>query len=183
MMHQKSWSESALAPWNWFSHEEPKQDTPARTHPISQFHRDIDRMFDGTLRALNVPSPFEQGAGEHSIVNSSAMLRPSLDIQEKNNHYELSIELAGVNKEDVKLALDGRILTVSGQKKHESESKEEGKFHRIERSYGSFSRTLTLPDDADLKGIEAQFKDGVLRIQVKRVKSKDNPSTQIPIKD
>ncbi|MCC5879621.1 MAG: Hsp20/alpha crystallin family protein [Idiomarina sp.] len=183
-MKQKSWSESTLAPWNWFSNENKEQEVSTQTHPISQFHRDIDRMFEGTLRALNVPGLFDPGAVEKSLVDGSAILRPSLDIKEKNSHYEVTVELAGVSKDDVKVSVDGNVLTVSGHKKHESESTDDdGKYHRIERSYGSFSRTLTLPDDADLSGIDAQFKEGVLRIEVKRTTDKRTSAKQIPIKN
>lgn len=182
-MTQKSWSESKLAPWNWNKHEEqkPALSETSDSNPIARFHRDIDRLFADTFRALNVPDLLDDGAKSESLWNGSALLRPNLDIKEHANQYELSVELPGVGKDDLKLSLEDNLLTISGEKKHESKSDKEGKFHRIERSYGSFSRTLTLPDDIDSKGISASFKDGVLKIEIKRVEGKENPNSEIPI--
>ncbi|RUO28129.1 hypothetical protein CWE12_12985 [Aliidiomarina sedimenti] len=182
-MSQKSWSESKLAPWNWNKHEEQKQAVSdgSETHPIARFHRDIDRLFADTFRSLNVPDLFDRGAKHESLWNGSALLRPNLDIQEHADHYELSVELPGVSKNDLKLNLEGNLLSISGEKKHESKSGEEGKYHRIERSYGSFARTLTLPDDIDSKSIKASFNDGVLKIEIKRVKGKESAASEIPI--
>ncbi|RUO24424.1 heat-shock protein Hsp20 [Aliidiomarina minuta] len=182
-MSNKSWSESKLAPWNWNKHEEQ---TPALTedkdsHPIARFHRDIDRLFADTFRALNVPDLLDHGAKNESIWGGSAILRPSLDIKEHTDSYELSVELPGVNKDDLKLNLEGNLLTISGEKKNESKSDEKGKYHRVERSYGSFSRTLTLPEDIDSKDIKAAFNEGILNIEIKRVKGKESPNSEIPI--
>lgn len=181
-MNQKSWSESKLAPWNWFKDEGEQQvnHQVSESHPIARFHRDIDRLFEDTFRALNVPNLFDAGASP--MWQAGQLLRPNLDIEEHADHYSLSVELPGVGKDDLLLNLEGQVLTIRGEKKHESKSSEEGQFHRVERSYGSFSRSLTLPDDIDAKSIEASFKDGVLHISIKRSKKHEVKGTIIPIK-
>lgn len=182
-MSQKSWSESKLAPWNWNKHEEQKPvvSRADEGNPIARFHRDIDRLFADTFNTLNVPDLFDGGAKNDPFLNGSVFLRPILDIEEYPEHYELAAELPGVSKNDLKLNLEGNLLTISGEKKHESKQDKEGKFHRIERSYGSFSRTLTLPEDIDSKSINASFKDGILKIEIKRVKGKNSASSEIQI--
>lgn len=146
-MNPKSWSESKLAPWNWFK-DEQQSVAPVEISNrslLARFHQDIDRLFEDTLRTLNMPSLFDTGASKSEMWDSHALLRPSLDIEEKADSYHLSVELPGVSKEDLKLNLSGQVLTISGEKKQHSEEQEKGKYHRIERRYGSFSRTLTLP--------------------------------------
>ncbi|KAK4529775.1 hypothetical protein CCYA_CCYA02G0632 [Cyanidiococcus yangmingshanensis] len=116
-----------------------------------------------------------------ALAQRSSTYVPALDITETPESFVVSCELAGVPKENVKISLDGDVLTVQGEKKWEHEEKD-AKTHRMERSYGSFSRSVRLPDDVmDPQQIKAQFKDGVLRITVpKKVRQQTN-ATEIPI--
>ena len=98
---------------------------------------------------------------------TSLSLKPSLDIKDTDDKYIVSIEVPGVTKDDIDLRLEGNILTVHGEKKQEKKQDKEN-YHRIERHYGSFERVLTLPHDADVNNIDANFKDGVLTIHIKR---------------
>ena len=88
---------------------------------------------------------------------------PSADISETDTSYLIKAEIPGVNKEDVKVTIQDGMLTVQGERKMEKEEKGK-KFHRIERSYGSFMRSFRVPDDADESTVKAEFKDGVLNI-------------------
>ena len=90
---------------------------------------------------------------------------PVVDISETNEEYIIKAELPEVKKEDVKVTVDNGVLTLQGERKHEKEEKGK-KFHRIERFYGSFMRTFSLPDDADENKIHADFKDGILLLRV-----------------
>jgi HSP20 family protein len=90
---------------------------------------------------------------------------PSVDITEDENEYLVKTDLPEVKKDDVKVVVENGILSVSGERKSEKEEKKK-KFHRIERSYGSFERTFALPDDADASKIVADFKDGVLKVHL-----------------
>ena len=87
---------------------------------------------------------------------------PQVDISEDEKEYLVKADLPEMKKEDVKVTIEDNVLSISGERKAEKEEKNK-KFHRVERSYGTFLRTFTLPEDADAKKIAADFKDGVSR--------------------
>ena len=88
---------------------------------------------------------------------------PSADISETDTAYLIKAEIPGVKKEDVKVTIQDGMLTIQGERKMEKEEKDK-KFHRIERSYGSFMRSFRVPDDADESAVKAEFKDGMLNV-------------------
>ncbi len=88
---------------------------------------------------------------------------PSVDISETDTAYLVKAEIPGVKKEDVKVTIQDGMLTIRGERKQEKEEKGK-KFHRIERSYGSFVRSFRVPDDADENSVKAEFKDGMLNV-------------------
>ena len=88
---------------------------------------------------------------------------PSVDISETDSAYLIKGEIPGVKKEDVKVTIQDGMLTIQGERKQEKEEKGK-KFHRIERSYGSFVRSFRVPDDADENSVKAEFKDGMLNV-------------------
>lgn len=90
---------------------------------------------------------------------------PSVDISETDEEFQIKAELPGVKKEDVKVTLENGILTLQGERKQEREDKDL-KFHRIERSYGQFVRSFTLPDLVDDAKVKAEYKDGVLNLRL-----------------
>jgi len=90
---------------------------------------------------------------------------PPMDISEDEKEYLVKADLPEMKKEDVKVIIENGVLSVSGERKSEKEEKKK-KFHRIERSYGTFLRTFTLPEDADSAKIAAEFKDGVLKVHL-----------------
>jgi len=90
---------------------------------------------------------------------------PLVDISEDHNEYVIKAELPEVKKGDLKITLDDGILTITGDRKFEKE--ENGrKYHRVERAYGSFVRTFSLPDNASPGKVKAAFKDGVLTVRL-----------------
>jgi HSP20 family protein len=97
---------------------------------------------------------------------------PDVDITEDDKEYLVKADLPEMKKEDVKITVENGILSISGERKSEKEEKSK-KFHRIERSYGSFERTFTMPEDADAAKLTAEFKDGVLRLHMPK-----NPAAQ-----
>jgi len=90
---------------------------------------------------------------------------PSVDISETEGEYQIKAEIPDVKKEDVKVTLEDGVLTIQGERKHEKEEKGK-KYHRIERSYGSFVRTFSLPDVIDDDKVKAEFKDGILNLHL-----------------
>lgn len=100
---------------------------------------------------------------------------PLVDITEDDHEYLFKADLPEMKKEDVKVTVENGVLSISGERKVEKEEKEK-KYHRIERSYGFFERTFTVPEDADAAKIVADFKDGVLKIHLpKLVTAKAKP--------
>ena len=95
----------------------------------------------------------------------SAAWSPVVDIEESGEAYTIRAELPGLSKEKVKVTVENGVLTLSGER--DLERRVETKtFHRVERSHGSFSRSFTLPEDVDSTCVVANFKDGLLEIQV-----------------
>lgn len=125
--------------------------------PFGLFSREVDRLFDDvgrgwTLAPLRV---FEQRA--------KAEIVPRLDMSENEQEIKVTAELPGMDEKDVTVTLEGDVLTLKGEKK--AETVEKGKnFHRLERTYGSFQRVVTLPAEVDATKVTAGFKKGVLTV-------------------
>jgi HSP20 family protein len=90
---------------------------------------------------------------------------PLVDITEDDHEYLFKADLPEMKKEDVKVTVENGILSISGDRKVEKEEKKK-RYHRIERAYGSFERTFTVPEDADTAKIAAEFKDGVMKVHL-----------------
>lgn len=91
--------------------------------------------------------------------------KPPVDIVEQDNAFLATVDLPGIKKEDIEISLDEGVLSISGERKLEHQVGEEGTAYRlIERSYGAFSRSFTLPQGVDLGKVEANFADGVLKL-------------------
>lgn len=104
---------------------------------------------------------------------------PLVDIIEDDKEYLLKVELPEVSKDDVKVTVEGNTLTISGERKAEKEEKNR-KYHRVERFYGRFVRSFTIPEDADPDNVRAEFKDGVLKVHLP--KSEKARPKQIEVK-
>jgi HSP20 family protein len=106
---------------------------------------------------------------------------PIIDIEEDNENYIVRAEIPGMKKEEIKVTVRDNLLTVSGERKHEKEVKEKT-YHRIERSYGKFKRTITLPSAVDADKIKASYKDGVLNITLPKPESVKPKQIEVEIK-
>lgn len=124
---------------------------------------------------LNRYRPQESKAITQAMIKAD--WHPVVDVSEGDDAFHVHAELAGVKKEDIEINVNENVLTLTGQResKHEQSSK---KAHRIERVYGSFARSFSLPDSADAEKIAASFNDGVLEITIPKAKH-EKPS---PIK-
>ncbi|WP_025270375.1 Hsp20/alpha crystallin family protein [Hippea sp. KM1] len=108
----------------------------------------------------------------------SAEWMPAVDIYETKDSINIEVEAPGMKEEDIKINLENNTLTIYGERKFEK--KEEGKnYYRMERSYGSFSRSFLLPDNVDVDAIKAKYKDGVLTITLP--KKPESKPKEIPI--
>lgn len=123
------------------------------------------REFEDMFRQY---SPFFSRAVRR-VEGDDAQWRPVADITETDAEYVIKAELPEVKKEDVKVTFEQGVLTVSGERRQEKKQKEENEI-RVESFYGSFSRSFSLPDNVNAKGIQAESKDGVLRIRIPKTK-------------
>lgn len=105
---------------------------------------------------------------------------PSLDVAEDALQFSVEVEVPGVKKEDIHIFFDNGVLTIEGERKNESETKERN-YHRIERSFGKFVRHLKLGQSIDANAIKASFKDGVLTVTVPKVERAKPKSIDITI--
>lgn len=103
------------------------------------------------------------GWGEEGLATGA--WSPAVDIYESPESIEINFELPGMDKKDIQVNLENNMLTVSGERKLEHEDKRDG-YHRIERSYGSFTRSFTLPNNIDLNKISAEYQNGLLRLML-----------------
>jgi HSP20 family protein len=90
---------------------------------------------------------------------------PAMDLVETEDHFVLRADLPGLSEEDVAIEIEERVLTVSGERKAEHETTKEG-YHRVERAFGKFSRSLTLPEGVDADAVTAEFHNGVLEVRI-----------------
>ena len=132
--------------------------TIVRWEPLREFgalQNEMNRLFNSVFDA---PAPGNGG---------STMRRwmPAMDLVETDDHFVLRADLPGMTQDDVQIELEDSTLTVSGERKSEHEDKQEG-YYRVERAFGSFSRSLTLPKGIDADAVTASFENGVLEIRV-----------------
>lgn len=106
---------------------------------------------------------------------------PTADISETPSEYLIKAELPAVRKEDIKVDVEDRVITISGERKHEKESKDENEI-RVESFRGTFTRSFSLPDDIDPKGIKAESKDGVLKVHIPRTAAPKPKSVSVEVK-
>jgi len=125
--------------------------------------------FTGLQNLNRLMQEFSRGTDE---LLTSGTFVPPVDIYEDENSITLKVEVPGMNEKDLDIKLENSTLTVSGERKFEQEQKEEN-FHRIERRYGSFSRSFTLPNTVDAENVQASYENGVLNIKLaKRAEAK-----------
>ena len=105
---------------------------------------------------------------------------PPMDLVETADHYVLRADLPGLSDGDVNVQLEDNLLTISGERKAEREDQQEG-YYRLERAFGAFSRSLTLPDGVDPDGVQAHFDRGVLEIRVPKPEQKKPKTVQITL--
>ena len=98
---------------------------------------------------------------------SSGSWHPNIDVSEGRRNIIVKAELPGVEKENIDLSLEGRLLTIGGEKKQEKEESGEH-YHRVESSFGIYKRTIELPSDVDHSKVHAKYKNGVLKIKLKK---------------
>ena len=139
--------------------------------------RELEEFQSRILSAFNPSSPRRSNGHQDSM--ALAEWSPLVDITEDDKEYLITAELPEVQKNDVKVTLENGVLTITGERKFEKEESHK-KWHRVERAYGSFARSFSLPTDVDAAKIHAEFKDGLLKVRV--TKSEAARPKQIEVK-
>ena len=132
------------------------------------------------LSSLMGLSPSRTRDNDQSEFLSEMAWSPLVDIVEEDKEYIVKAELPEIRKEDLKVTVENGMLTISGERKFEKEEKKR-KYHRVERSYGSFTRSFALPGDADGKKIEAEFKDGILQVHIAKNENAQPKSIDVKV--
>jgi len=105
---------------------------------------------------------------------------PKIDVYEKDNVIYVKADLPGIDEKNLNVELEGNILTISGTSEETCEKKEKN-YHRIERCYGSFSRSITLPENVDIEKVNAEYKKGVLTVSIPKTKKEDTKKINVKI--
>ncbi|HLF20321.1 MAG TPA: Hsp20/alpha crystallin family protein [Bacteroidota bacterium] len=139
----------------------------ARFNQFNTFDRMLDNFFRGGI----------QDDGSLAV----SYWTPAVDIAELDNQFVVKVELPGINKDDVKITLESNILTIRGEKKEETDVKEEN-YHRVERTYGSFQRSFKLPTTVKGDNIDAMYKDGILTVTLPKAEEAKPKQIEVRVK-
>ena len=131
---------------------------PWRERELDRFRDEIDKMFRDFFTRSPFSRPYEGGDW-----------LPAIDMSESEKEIVVNAEIPGMDGKDIDISLNGRVLTIKGERKQEKEGKEKN-YHFLERRYGTFSRSFELPADVDSEKIMAGYKDGILKINLPKTK-------------
>ena len=160
-----------LVPWKWGEEKQVPVKRVESENTLTTLHNDIDRLFDDFFRGFDL-APFGESFSNFS---------PSIDVKETDHNYQVTAELPGLDENDIEVTLDHNSLTISGEKKHETEDKGQN-YYRMERSYGSFQRSISLPPGIKSDQIDASFNKGILTITLPKTAEAQKHVKHIPVK-
>ncbi|MBW2145868.1 MAG: Hsp20/alpha crystallin family protein [Deltaproteobacteria bacterium] len=152
-----------LIPWRRRSEVDPLR------RELQELHREMDRMFG---RFFGDWFSSEPALGKWS---------PMVDLSETTDNLVVRVEVPGMSPKDIQISLVGNTLSIKGEKKQEKKEKEEN-FYRVERSYGSFSRSISLPCDIEQDKVDAAYKDGILTITMPKSETAKAKEIKIDVK-
>jgi HSP20 family protein len=136
---------------------------------LSSIQSEMNRLFN---TFFDSPTPSNGGSLRRWI--------PAMDLVETGDEFVLRADLPGLAGDDVKIEVDDNVLTVSGERKSENEERKEG-YYRVERAYGSFSRSLTLPEGVDPESVKASFDRGVLEVRIPKPEARKPRKVEINV--
>ena len=138
---------------------------------LTTLQNEMNRLFGS---AFDTPTPGNGGTLRRWM--------PAMDLVEADEHFVLRADLPGMSEEDVNIEVEERVLTISGERKAEHETTKEG-YHRVERAFGSFSRSLTLPEGVNPDAVTASFDRGVLEIRIPKPEQRKPRKISIGVGD
>jgi HSP20 family protein len=159
-----------LAIWNKKNNELDN----VNVNSFQSFHNEIDRLFDGFFSDFGrMPSLF---SGDRVGAFS-----PKIDISNDKSAIDVVAELPGLDEKDIQVSLKDNVLTIKGEKKMSDEKKEKN-YHRVERSFGSFERSIRVPEGINVEEIKASFKNGVLSVSLPKSEKAKEEARKIEVK-
>jgi HSP20 family protein len=156
-----------LVPWSRSDRDRSVATRSSAVSPVVSLHREVNRLFDDVFRAF-----------DDSRVWGGRSAWPTVDVDETDKEYQVTAELPGLEENDVEVLLQDGVLTVRGEKKLETESRNRS---YSERFYGRFERQITLDRDVDESAVKASFKNGVLTVTVPKNARAIERTKRIPI--
>lgn len=162
--------------------EKPSAPTKTREWmPFESLRREIDRLFDD-FHPFDWHLPANVfGAETPRIARAAWQVAPAMDLVEKEDGYEVTAELPGLDEKNVEIKLSNHTLTIKGEKDEQKEEKQKD-YYLSERRYGSFQRTFRLPEGIDTNKIDASFSKGVLTVKLPKTAEAQMAEKKIPIK-
>ena len=156
--------------------KQSRQVAPRYSDPFGTLRSEMDRLFDTFMGGLpTFPSMFGPSGAR------GFALAPSLDVKETDQEIVVEAELPGLEEKDVSLTMQNGVLTIQGEKRLEHDEEREN-YHVMERRYGSFQRSLRIPDTVDEEKVEARFANGVLKITLPKRPETASEQRKIKIK-
>ena len=151
-------------------------------HPFGSLRREIDRLFTDFDRGWRWPlrgSLFDLAPTWPTEMTFGTV--PAVDVAEKDNQYQISAELPGMDQNNIEVTLSNGVLTIKGEKKEEKEESKKD-YYLSERRYGSFQRSFQVPEGVDAEKIEANFKNGILSVSLPKTAAAQKDQKKIAIK-
>lgn len=141
--------------------------------PFLSLRREMDRLFDDAFRSF--------GFGFEPAASAASIWAPNIDLRETDNGIEIAAELPGVDPKDVELSIADGVLTIRGEKKIDRKDEREG-WHVMERSHGTFVRSIALPMEVDESKANAEFRNGVLQVTLPAAPNAERKVHKIKVK-
>lgn len=150
-------------------------------HPAYSLQREMNRLFDDFFRSWDEPLMNRSFAMSPFSTYEQGAVAPRIDVHETEKELRISAELPGLTEKDIDVSLSKDMLTIKGEKKQEHEENIKG-WYRMERSYGSFTRSIPLPCEVDQEHCSASFKNGVLTVSLSKSLQAQSTIRSISIK-
>lgn len=161
-----------LIPWNWRKGDELLRRDSG--NPFTELQNEMNQLFENFSQTMNSLSPMKWNLPEVSATY------PKMDVSESDKEFKITAELPGMEEKDIDVSISNEVLTLKGEKKAEKEEKKPNYF-RMERSYGTFQRSIPLPAEVDRDKVQASFKKGVLSIVLPKSEKAVKESKRIEI--
>jgi len=139
---------------------------------VNKTDSELDHVFDDFFGRPFIILPFQRGMHEFT---------PRLDVFETDHDVKVTVEIPGMDEKDIEVSINNGILSISGEKSSEREEKN-GQYHRMERSYGSFRRDVSMPSEVDENKVGATFSKGVLEVTLPKITEENRKSRKIEVK-